>query len=45
MAVEVGSSSPPTGNHPSVTASSVSSTIPSQKSGMDHVPTLNAVDA
>ena len=45
VAVEVGSWSPPTGNQPSVTANSDSSSIPSQKSGIEYVVIVNVVAA
>ena len=35
VAFEVGSTIPPTGNHPSATAKKVSRIIPSQKSGIE----------
>ena len=35
VAFEAGSVMPPTGNHPSATASVVSSNMPSQKSGIE----------
>jgi hypothetical protein len=43
VASELGSVMPPTGNQPSPTANAVSSSIPSQKSGMAYVAMVNVV--
>ena len=45
VASDAGSSMPPTGNQPSVTANSDSSSIPSQKSGIEYVAIVNVVAA
>ncbi len=45
MAFDAGSSIPPTGNQPSITAKTVSRIIPSQKSGMEYVLIVKPVTA